>query len=89
MIAAKSNVMFDHCLLGLQVVLHSQFSFENVEIMYQSNRSLNILPPSPQQVYPGHLMSFLARDGGNLMNLVFPGTGYLITTHRGLPGGMF
>ena len=47
MIAAKSNVMFDHCLLGLQVVLHSQFSFENVEIMYQSNRSLNIPPPPP------------------------------------------
>ena len=27
--------------------------------------------------------SFPAREGGNLMNFVFPGTGHLITTHRG------
>ena len=49
-------------------------------IMYQSNRSLNI--PLPR-AYPGHLTSFPSREGGNLMNLVFPGAGNLITTHRG------
>ena len=48
--------------------------------MYQSNRSLNIPPPP---AYPGHLTSFAAREGGNLMNLVFPGEGHLITTYRG------
>ena len=37
----------------------------------------------PLQSYPGHLMPFPAREGGNLMNLVFPGAGHLITTHRG------
>ena len=47
--------------------------------MYQSNRSLNI----PPRAYPGHLTSFAAWEGGNLMNLVFPGVGHLITTHRG------
>ena len=47
--------------------------------MYQSNRSLNM----PPWAYPGHLTSFPAREGGNLMNLVFPGAGHLITTHRG------
>ena len=41
-------------------------------IMYQSNRSFNILPP---RAYPGHLTSFPAREGGNLINLVFPGAG--------------
>ena len=50
-------------------------------VMYQSNRSLNILP-SPR-AYPGHLTYFPAREGGNLMNLVFPGAEHLITTHRG------
>ena len=49
-------------------------------VMYQSNRSFNILPP---RAYPGHLTYFSAREGGNLMNLVFPGAGHLITTHRG------
>ena len=39
-------------------------------------------PPSPGPAYPGHLMSFPAREGGNLMNLVFPRAGHLITTHR-------
>ena len=34
-------------------------------------------------VYPGHLTSFPGREGGNLINLVFPGTGHLITTHTG------
>ena len=38
-------------------------------LMYQSNRSFNI----PPRAYPGHLTSFLAREGGNLINLVFPG----------------
>ena len=47
-------------------------------IMYQSNRSLNISP-----AYPGNLTTFPAQEGGNLMNLVFPGAGHLITTHRG------
>ena len=48
-------------------------------LMYQSNQSLNISP----RAYPGHLTSFPAREGGNLINLVFPGAGHLITTHRG------
>ena len=39
--------------------------------------------PPPPRAYPGHLTSFPAREGGNLMNLVFPGAGHLITTHRG------
>ena len=39
-------------------------------------------PPHPQ-AYPVHLTSFPAREGGNLINLVFPGAGHLITTHRG------
>ena len=51
-----------------------------LEIMYQSNRTLNTPPP---RAYPGQLTSVAAREGGNLMNLVFPGEGYLITTHRG------
>ena len=51
-------------------------------LMYQSNRSLNI-PPPLTRAYPGHLISFAAREGGNLMNLVFPGAGHLITTHGG------
>ena len=38
-------------------------------------------PPSPG--HTGHLTSFAAWEGGNLMNLVFPGAGHLITTHRG------
>ena len=29
----------------------------------------------PPRAYPGHLTSFPAREGGNLMNLVFPGWG--------------
>ena len=37
----------------------------------------------PPRAYPGHLTSSLAREGGNLMNLVFPGAGHLITAHRG------
>ena len=32
---------------------------------------------------PGHLTSIAAREGGNLMTLVFPRAGHLITTHRG------
>ena len=32
---------------------------------------------------PGILTSFPDREGGNLMNLVFPGAGHLITTHGG------
>ena len=32
-------------------------------------------PPPPPRTYPGHLTSFPAREGGNLINLVFPGTG--------------
>ena len=31
--------------------------------------------PPPPRPYPGHLMSFPAREGGNLINLVFPGAG--------------
>ena len=37
----------------------------------------------PPRAYPGHLMSSPSREGGNLMNLVFPGAGHLITTHSG------
>ena len=42
--------------------------------MYQSNRSFNI----PPRAYPGHLTFFPAREGGNLINLVFPGAGSLL-----------
>ena len=38
-------------------------------IMYRSNRSLN----NPSRAYPGHLTSFPAREGENVINLVFPG----------------
>ena len=41
------------------------------KLMYQSNRSFNI----PPRACPGHLTSFPAREGGNLINLVFPGAG--------------
>ena len=41
-------------------------------ITVQSNRSFNIPPP---RAYPGHLTSFPAREGRNLINLVFPGAG--------------
>ena len=37
----------------------------------------------PPRAYPGNLTPSLALEGGNLMNLVFPGVGHLITTHRG------
>ena len=37
----------------------------------------------PSRAYPGHLTSFPVREGGNLMNLVFPGAGHLIIAHRG------
>ena len=40
-------------------------------VMYRSNRSLNI----PPEAYSGHLTSFPAQEGGNLINLVFPGAG--------------
>ena len=67
-------------------MLQARFNLDitNVErmAMYQSNRSLNI-PPSPPGIYPGHLTSFPAQEGGNLMHLVFPRVGHLITTHRG------
>ena len=42
----------------------------------------------PPRAYPGHLTSFPAREGENLMNLVFPAAGYLITTHRGGGGNL-
>ena len=55
-----------------------------ITFMYQSNGSLNIPTPPPlPQAYPGHLTSLAAQKGGNLMNLVFPRVGHLITTHRG------
>ena len=38
--------------------------------------------PLPR-AYPRHLTSFATREGGNLMNLVFPGAGHLLSTHRG------
>ena len=47
----------------------SQFT-ESPSLMYRSNRSLNI-----PRAYLGHLMSFPAREGGNLINLVFLGAG--------------
>ena len=47
-------------------------------LMYQSNRSSNI----PLRAYSSHLTSFVARKGGNLTNLVFPGAGHLITDRQ-------
>ena len=41
-------------------------------LMYQSNRSFNTPPP---RANPLHLTSFPAREGGNLINLVFPEAG--------------
>ena len=41
------------------------------KVMYQANRSFN----KPPRAYPGHLTSFPAREGGNLINLVFLGAG--------------
>ena len=38
--------------------------------------------PLPR-AHPGHLRRFRAREGGNLMNLLFPRAGHLISTHRG------
>ena len=38
---------------------------------------------SPPQAYPGHLTPFPAWEGGNLIILVFPDAGHLITTQRG------
>ena len=43
-------------------------------VMYRSNQSLNI-PPPPPRANPGHLTSFPTWEGGNLIYLVFPGTG--------------
>ena len=37
----------------------------------------------PPRVYPGHLTSFATREEGNLIHLVSPGAGHLITTHTG------
>ena len=38
-------------------------------------KHLSAPPPPLPRAYPGHLMSFPAREGGNLINLVFPGAG--------------
>ena len=52
---------------------HLQDVFIHIQrVMYQSNRSFNIPPP---RAYLGHLTYFPAREGGNLINLVFPGAG--------------
>ena len=48
-----------------------------------SNVSVKSKLKHPPRAYPGHLTCFPVREGGNLMNLVFPGAGNLITTHRG------
>ena len=56
-------------------VLRSQNVAEH--FMYRSNRSFNI-PPGISRVFD----AFPAREGVNLMTLVLPGTGHLITTHR-------
>ena len=54
---------------------------QQCKLMYQSNP---LLPhPPPFRAYSGHLMSFPAREGGNLINLFFPAVGHLITTLRG------
>ena len=55
--------------LSSKAMKYSYFELNN--IMYQSNRSFNI----PPRAYPGYLTSFPAREGGNLINLVFPGAG--------------
>ena len=37
----------------------------------------------PPRTYPGHLTPPPAREGGNLIILVFPRAGHLITSHKG------
>ena len=64
-----------------RVSCYTEFKVEYIPFFsqgYQSNRSLNI-----PRAFPWHLTSFAAREGGNLINLVFPRAEHLITTHRG------
>ena len=56
---------------------------QDIQISNVSVKSKLKHSPPPPPAYPGHLTSFPAREGGDLMNLVFPGAGNLITTHRG------
>ena len=57
-------------------------TFWNRTIYVPIKSKLKHRPPS-LRAYLGHLASFPARERGNLMNLVFPRAGHLITTHRG------
>ena len=52
-------------------------------VLLPTNVSVKSKLKHPPRAYPGHLASFAAREGGNLMNLVSLGAGHLITTHRG------
>ena len=47
--------------------------------MYQSNRSLNILPPGIPQAFD----VFSCPGGREFDELSLPGVGHLITAHRG------
>ena len=57
-------------------------TFWNRTIYVPVKPKLKHRPPSPR-AYLWHLAFFPARERGNLMNLVFPRAGHLITTHRG------
>ena len=74
------EVQFTTCILQSFVPKSKKSKYF---LMYQSNQSFNIPPPPPPPAYPGHLMPFPAWEGGSLIILVFPGTGHLITSHRG------
>ena len=76
----QTSALVEHCSgqkrqdsIAAEMIRRTSIFQEKLdERMYQSNRSFNIPPP---RAYPGHLMSFPAREGGNLINLVFPGAG--------------
>ena len=48
---------------------------EQIEILKYYVTVKSKLKHPPPRAYPGHLTSFPAWEGGNLINLVFPGAG--------------
>ena len=63
------------------VVQHYKTHRELINEILDDNVSVKSKLKHPPWAYPGHLTSFPAREGGNLINLVFPGVGNLITTN--------